>query len=170
MIPKTSENTPKPQVFRPISLLNEDLNQLSAFVQALPKPLRDITSLTPIETVFADDQPIVKPLSYFYQALITLSTASYPSFLHSWEKDLHKILSETQRDSILHLSHSSSMSSKAAEVNYKLLTRWHYTPMLLHKLFPQTSPLCWRGCGIACSCLVVLSTYKALLAHYPLLD
>lgn len=34
-----------------------------------------------------------------------------------------------------------------AEVNYKLLTRWHYTPVVLHKSFPQASPLCWRGCG-----------------------
>lgn len=32
-------------------------------------------------------------------------------------------------------------------MNYKLLTRWHYTPALLHKYFPQVSPLCWRGCG-----------------------
>lgn len=34
-----------------------------------------------------------------------------------------------------------------ANVNYKLLTRWHYTPVVLHKTFPQTSPLCSWGCG-----------------------
>lgn len=121
--------------------------QLSDFIQALPKPLRNTSSLTVIESVFVDDHPVEKPLSYFYQALRSLSSDGYPSFLHNWEKDLHRTLVENQRASILLLSHSSSMSPKTAEVIYKLLTRWHYTPAVLHKLFHQNSPLCWRGCG-----------------------
>lgn len=131
-----------------ISLMNQwRYLQLSAFVQALPKPLREISNLTSIETAFAEDHPVEKPLSYFYQALRSLASIGYPSFIHNWEKDLHKDLTETQKSTILLLTHSSSMSSKLAEVIYKLLKRWHYTPMVLHKSFPLTSPLCWRGCG-----------------------
>lgn len=121
--------------------------QLSDFIKTLPKPLRNVSNLTVIETAFVDDHPVEKPLSYFYKSLRSLATAGYPSFLRNWEKDLHKTLTETQKSSILQLSHASSMSSKTAEVNYKLLTRWHYTPAVLHKLFPRVSPLCWRGCG-----------------------
>lgn len=121
--------------------------QLSDVIQALPKPLRNTSSLTPIESAFVDDLPVERPLSYFYQALGSLTSASCPNFLHNWEKDLHRNLTDHQKASILLLSHSSSISSKTAEVNYKLLTRCHYTPAILHKLFPQKSPLCWRGCG-----------------------
>ena len=56
-----------------------------------------------------------------------------------------------QRDTVLLLAHTSSISSRYAEVNYKLLTRWHYTPAVLHGIFPLTPPLCWRGCGESAS-------------------
>lgn len=25
--------------------------------------------------------------------------------------------------------------------------KWHYTPVILHKMFSSISDLCWRGCG-----------------------
>lgn len=54
---------------------------------------------------------------------------------------------DTQWFTVLQLAHTSSISSKIAEINYKLLTRWHYTLTVLHKVFPDISDLCWRGCG-----------------------
>ena len=68
-------------------------------------------------------------------------------FLHKWEQDLNISFTEAQKTKILSLAHTSSISSRIAEVNYKVLTRWHLTPAALHGIFPQTSPLCWRGCG-----------------------
>lgn len=88
-----------------------------------------------------DDQQLEKPISYFYQALQALSSKDRPLFLTNWEQDPQKTLSE--RATILQLTHTSSMSSKKAEVNYKLLTRWHYTTVVLHKVFPTISPLCF---------------------------
>lgn len=120
--------------------------QLKDFIQSLPKPLRNTSNLTPIESAFVGDLPVERPLSYFYQALGSFSS-NYPAFLYNWERDLNKNLSDQEKSSILLLTHSTSIASKIAEVNYKLLTRWHYTPATLHKLFPQKSPLCWRGCG-----------------------
>lgn len=121
--------------------------QLKAFVDSLPKLFRTTSELTPIEGAFLDDQPVVKPIFHFYQALQSLSPTGHPSFLANWEKDLRKEISEAQRSTILLMAHTSATASKTAEVNYKLLTRWHYTPAVLHKTFPLSSPLCWRGCG-----------------------
>ncbi|CAI9621365.1 unnamed protein product [Staurois parvus] len=42
----------------------------------------------------------------------------------------------------------SSRSLSVRETALKVLTRWYYTPSRLHRLFPQTSPLCFRGCGL----------------------
>lgn len=117
--------------------------QLAAFVHSLPKPLRSFSDLTPLEAAFSEDQRVEKPISHFYHILLTLAS----TFIRNWEQDLQKELSTTQRSNILILAHTSSGASKMAEVNYKLLTWWHYTPVVLHKTFPQTSPLCWRGCG-----------------------
>lgn len=143
MVPLSSlESTPT------VSLMTQwRYHQLLTFVKSLPKPIRDINNLTPIETAFMDEQPVEKPLSYFYHVLQSLASFGYPSYISNWEKDLHKDLTETQKSTILILSDTSSISSKLIEVNYKLLTRWHYTPEVLHRTFLETSPFCWRCCG-----------------------
>lgn len=38
-------------------------------------------------------------------------------------------------------------SCRMAEVHFKLLTHWHYTPVKLHAMFTSNSPLCWRDCA-----------------------
>lgn len=121
--------------------------QLAAFVHSLPKPIRPLTELTPVEAALAEPQPVERPISHFYQILQTQNSAEDPAFLYNWEKELQKELSPTQKSTILIMSHISSSATNTAEVNYKLLTRWHYTPALLHKYFPHIPPLCWRGCG-----------------------
>lgn len=121
--------------------------QLTAFISSLPKPIRTSSDLTPIELAFFEEEPVKKPISYFYQALQCLHTTGIPTFISNWEKDLHKEITEEQKSTILLMTHTSATASKMAEVNYKLLTRWHYTPVILHKTFPLMSPLCWRGCG-----------------------
>lgn len=135
-------------------------HQLSAFVHALPKPLRDISDLTQIESAFTETHPVEKPISNFYQALQLLASTGCPTFLRNWEKDLHKELSETQKSTILHLSHTSSMSSKMAEVNYIWLTLWHYTLAVLHRTFPTDVPTLlawlWRMCNTLIYSMVVL--------------
>lgn len=63
--------------------------QLSA-IDSLPKPFRD--DLTQIEFAFVEDQPVERPISYFYKALPSLSASGTPAFLLNWDKDLHKEL------------------------------------------------------------------------------
>ena len=39
-----------------------------------------------------------------------------------------------------------SVSLSVRETAVKLFTRWYLTPLRLSKIFPQSSPLCFRGC------------------------
>lgn len=63
-----------------------------------------------------------------------------------WERELNLTFSDNQRHHILRFTHKSLIYTKIQETNYKLLTRWYRTPVLLHKFFPATSDICWR-CG-----------------------
>lgn len=40
---------------------------------------------------------------------------------------------------------SKSLTTK--ETAIKLITRWYYTPTRIHKIYPQSSPNCFRGCS-----------------------
>lgn len=122
-------------------------HQLSRFVKPLPQPIFSLSDLTPLERLLVGDQPPEKPISYFYQALLILNPSVQPTFLSKWEQGLQSPLSEMQRLMILQLTNISSISSKTTEGNYKMLTRWHYTPVVLHKIFLSILALCWRGCG-----------------------
>lgn len=56
-----------------VSFMNQwKYQQLSLFVKSLPKPLHSISDLTPVEGIFASDQPSLKP-PYSYQALLSLT-------------------------------------------------------------------------------------------------
>lgn len=121
--------------------------QLLAFLRTLSRPLRDLSELNSIELIFKPQQPPSHAISQFYKALIDSQNQSHPNFLHKWELDLGSQISDAQKDKILALAHISSTSTKVAESNYKLLSRWYYTPLKLHAISPSSSPLCWRGCG-----------------------
>lgn len=97
--------------------------------------------------MFINKDPPLHCISQFYKALIKLQSPSYREYLYKWETDLNSQLTDEQRDQILQLAHVSSISSKIAEINYKLLTRWNYTPDKLHCMFHSSSPLFWRTCG-----------------------
>lgn len=121
--------------------------QLSQFIKTLLKPLHTLTYLTPMESILPVIQPPQKTISHFYRALMTLESTSFPNFLQTWEQGLQRPLSDDQCATVLQLADTSSISSKIAEVNYRILTTWHLTPAQLHKIFADTSELCWRGCG-----------------------
>lgn len=49
-----------------------------------------------------------------------------------------------QKKSFITFSLKTSICTKIQELDYKILTRWYYTPQLLHKYFPATTDTCWR--------------------------
>lgn len=137
----------------------------SWFNGSTTQPLRSDTNLNPIEDLLVRDQPPDKPVSCFYQTLLSIPPIIHQSFLAKWEKEFQSPLSDIQHIfTILQLSHISSISSKTTEVNYKMLTRWHYTTVVLHKSFPTLPDLCWQGCGNqgnSCPHLVVLPVLRS---------
>lgn len=54
-------------------------------------------------------------------------------FLDSWEVDLDRKFSEAERNKIIKMSHSSSISLKYQGNGYKIVCRWYYTPKKIHK-------------------------------------
>ena len=83
--------------------------------------------------------------------MYTLLTAPPDDFrmssLVKWERDLGETFSPIQSQNIINLALKSSRCTKIQELNYKILTRWYYTPARLNIFFPEMSDRCWRGCG-----------------------
>lgn len=75
-----------------------------------------------------------KIISPFYKAILSLNPNSWPTFLTKWERDLKYPLTDDQCSITLWMAHTSVISSKFADTNSKLLTRWHYTPASLHRV------------------------------------
>lgn len=121
-------------------------NQLSMFIKSLSKPLRTLAEISPVEDILATTQPPQKSILQFYKALLSLEHNTCPKFITKWEEDLQKPLTDTNCSKILQLAHTSSISSKIAETDYKILTGWHCTTVSLHRAFPGTTELCWIGC------------------------
>lgn len=69
-----------------------------------------------------------------------------------WEEDLNiKITDEVWKNALNNLHHCS-INARLQLIQFKVLHRLHYSKVKLHKMFPQTSPLCNR-CKIANSTL-----------------
>lgn len=69
-----------------------------------------------------------------------------PPYLGKWERDLGRTFTEDQKTRILFFAQKASVANKYQENGFKVMSRWYHTPVVLHKIFPQTSSLCWR-CG-----------------------
>lgn len=65
--------------------------------------------------------------------------------LESWELELNQPLPEIMRGKDYDYIHSSSVDTRMKETNYKLLMKWYYVPLKLHKINSDLSALCWRG-------------------------
>lgn len=108
------------------------MERLSLF-KSIPKPLGTLADFTPVESILLVTQPPWKTISRFYRALMALGSISFPNFLRKWKHNLRCPLSDDQRAIVLQLAHNSSVSSRIAEVNYRMLSRWHHTPAQLYK-------------------------------------
>lgn len=62
--------------------------------------------------------------------MLELDTILVPNFIRAWELDLQHNLTDIQHSTILHLTHISSISSKLAEVNYKMLSRCTWSQLI----------------------------------------
>lgn len=118
--------------------------QLSHFLHSLKPPADSDQSLTTLEKICNASGTIAHTLSLTYSLLNTPQADFIPPGLLKWERKLNCHFNTTKRQHILRFTHKSSICAKIQETNYKLLSRWYRTPLILRKFFPATSDLCWR--------------------------
>lgn len=120
--------------------------RLHHFLYSIPELMRYKRDMTMLEEYCRGEGTLPQVLSKTYSLLNTPTEQPDLLFLQKWEQDLQCNFTAAQTQNILQLTLKSSICTKIQERNYKILTRWYYTPQLLHKFFPGTSDRCWR-CG-----------------------
>lgn len=65
----------------------------------------------------------------FYKALSILQNPGHPDYISSWESDLQIRFTDKQKDNAIQLIYMLATSCRMEEVNFKLLTQWHFTPV-----------------------------------------
>lgn len=101
---------------------------------------------TKFEVYCEEKGPLSRTISKMYALLSAPPEDFIMPGLRKWERDLDQTFTPSQRQNIIYLSIKSLRCTKTQELNYKLLTRWYYTPQTLNNIFPATSDRCWRGC------------------------
>lgn len=59
-------------------------------------------------------------------------------------RDLWLTFTDKQVERIFLFSYNTSICVKHQDPRFKVLTRWYHTLAKLHRMFPQSSKLCWR--------------------------
>lgn len=112
-----------------------------------------------------DEGVLPQVLSKMYILLNTPVELPDLTHIKKWETDLQCQFTDTQKQTIIRFSLKSSICTKTQELNYKILTRWYYTPVRLHKIFPSSSDRCWR-CHSAKRTLLHIFWSCPLLQHF----
>lgn len=94
-----------------------------------------------------DKTPPSHLISAIYNLICDTPPTVKTSFQISWEKELDRTISLEDWSKSFLLTHKSTISSKAQELHFKVLSRWYRVPSLLHAIYPNTSHLCWRCNG-----------------------
>lgn len=84
-------------------------------------------------------------ISIIYSSLV--DNLEKPSYARSWESELE-----------LHFFFGRSFKgimNISFKVNFKIITRWYYVPTRLVKIYPDASPLCYRGCNLMAPCTIL---------------
>lgn len=96
----------------------------------------------------ADSLPIKGLLSNVYGILSDRELKLPLAYQRAWEADLGRLISldswKSLWNSVLHTSRNTNVSM----LTYKILYRWHLTPLRLHKINSSVPDKCWKGCGL----------------------
>lgn len=69
-----------------------------------------------------------------------------PNFIDKWAKELNKPFNDTQIQGLINNAFSNLKSYSYQEMQFKLVSRWYKTPVLMNRINPQIPKSCWR-CG-----------------------
>lgn len=82
-----------------------------------------------------------------YKLLTKPTTNHLASSVQYWSSLSDQLPSETQWPKALTLPLRLSHCINHWEAAQKLFHKWYFTPERLAKIYPNTSPNCWRGCA-----------------------
>lgn len=63
-------------------------------------------------------------------------------------------------------SYKGILNISLIEANVKLLTRWYYVPSRLAMIYPNASPLCFRGCNLVGSMFHIWWSCPCIRTHW----
>lgn len=101
-------------------------------------------NLTFFESLCIREPPQRHLISTLYSMMFTSTLPNDDLAAKAWEQELNKTFSTEEWESINNLIHSASRNVMTQENGFKIRSRWYRTPVVLHKIFPQTSDRCWR--------------------------
>ena len=83
-------------------------------------------------------------ISHIYKLLSSFPIQTKTLNMIKWEKDLSQTFTWEEWQKAIHINSSSSACVEHWENAQKILNRWYLTPYRLSKIFPSSSPICWR--------------------------
>lgn len=89
----------------------------------------------------------IKGISLFYNIINNKNIFLKSTPLNAWELDLGKTYPLEKWQKALCSTYIATKIINVWEITQKFLLRWYLTPYRISKFAPQTSPICWRGCG-----------------------
>lgn len=105
-------------------------------------PSKPLLQLDLVEMVLSQDG-LRKPLSALYGTLLKTDSPKVEKLWALWKADI-PTLDREHWDDALEQNSKLVISSKDKLIQTKLLHRVYYTPVRLHKLFPDRDPHCSR--------------------------
>lgn len=85
-------------------------------------------------------------ISQIHSSLVAVEDSPPLKYRSQWEHDLALDQNTIDWDRGWTNICKSSKSLSIKETAIKLMTRWYYTPTRIQKIYPQSSPQCFRGC------------------------
>lgn len=120
------------------------LSQIMHFLHTIwadkPEPLKP----NPYEQWCSDIMNQKGGFSIIYASLAERSTK--PSYACAWESELEIHLDSEKWYLFFQRSYKGITNIALFKVKVKILTRWYYVPSWLARIYPDTSPMCYRGC------------------------
>uniref|UniRef100_A0A8C5N274 Reverse transcriptase zinc-binding domain-containing protein n=1 Tax=Leptobrachium leishanense TaxID=445787 RepID=A0A8C5N274_9ANUR len=117
--------------------------QIRTYLRDLNRSYSLHRPLTPFERLCHLGLALNHGVSTLY-GLLQASDTTDPSFTSRWETDLGVAITEAQWKMTFTLAHKGFCATRSQETSYKILTFWYRTPSLLHHIYPDASPTCWR--------------------------
>lgn len=145
--------------------IDDKLNKLNHLQSFNPHQDFEIPSL--IWSHLTINKPVKhKSIAFFYKVF-----SQYPKYeknpnMYKWEKDLGQSFSDECWYNAMRINQTATSCLEHWDNSQKILNRWYLTPYKLAKIYPSTSPLCWRCTDQVGSLFHILWSCKNLTSFW----